>query len=75
MAKLGDTIVSSAITGKPLTLSDKAFSAVGKTNDEVQELKGQVAALLALVQSQGVAATPVEVVPVAKPTKAVSKAE
>lgn len=74
MAKLGDTIVSSAITGKPLTLSDKAFSAVGKTNDEVQELKGQVAALLALVQAQGVAATPVEA-PVAKPTKVTSKAE
>lgn len=67
MAKLGETIVSSAISGKSLTLTDKAFSAVGRANDEVQELKGQVAALLALVQAQGVAAVPVaEVKPTAK---------
>lgn len=74
MAKLGNTIVSSAISGVPLTLSDKAFSAVGKTNDEVQELKGQVAALLALVAAQGAANAPA--VEVAKPAaKATPKGE
>lgn len=63
MAKLGQTIVSSAISGKPLTLSDKAFSVVGQTNDKVTALEGQVQALLALVAAQGIAPTPaVEVV-------------
>ncbi|AHY26810.1 hypothetical protein vB_AbaP_Acibel007_39 [Acinetobacter phage vB_AbaP_Acibel007] len=66
MAKLGETIVSSAISGKPLTLSDKAFSLVGQANDKVAALEGQVQALLALVAAQGIAPTPVEA-PVAKP--------
>lgn len=69
MAKLGDTIVSSAISGKALTLSDTAFSAVGKANEEVQELKGQVQALLALVAAQGITAQPVAV-PAEVPAKA-----
>lgn len=76
MAKLGNTIVSSALSGVPLTLSDKAFSAVGKTNDEVQELKGQVAALLALVAAQGATQAPAAPVEVAKPAaKATPKGE
>lgn len=73
MAKLGETIVSSAISGKPLTLSDKAFGAVGQTNAEVQELKGQVAALLALVAAQGI--VPAATVPeVPKATTKTTKA-
>lgn len=67
MAKLGETIVSSAISGKPLTLSDKAFSLAGQANDKVAALEGQVQALLALVAAQGIAPAPVEA-PVAKPT-------
>ena len=59
MAKLGDTIVSSALSGVPLTLSDKAFEQVGKQATEVQELKGQVAALLALVAAQQTPVAPV----------------
>lgn len=74
MAKLGETIVSSAISGKPLTLSDKAFAAVGVQNDKVAALEGQVQALLALVAAQGVPAVPTEA-PVAKPTKAAPKSE
>ena len=66
MAKLGETIVSSAISGKPLTLSDTAFSLVGQANDKVAALEGQVQALLALVAAQGIAPAPVEA-PVAKP--------
>ena len=61
MAKLGETIVSSALSGVPLTLSDKAFEEVGKQASEVQELKGQVAALLALVAAQQAQVTPVAV--------------
>ena len=70
MAKLGETIVSSAISGKPLTLSDKAFAAVGVQNDKVAALEGQVQALLALVAAQCIAPAPVEApvdAPVAKP--------
>ena len=65
MAKLGVTIVSSAISGVPLTLSDTAFEQSKKNSDEVQELKGQVAALLALVAAGQAAQAPVEA-PVAK---------
>lgn len=76
MAKLGETIVSSAISGKPLTLSDKAFAAVGVQNDKVAALEGQVQALLALVAAQGIVPTaPVAEAPVAKSTKAAPKAE
>lgn len=87
MAKLGETIVSSAISGKPLTLSDKAFESVANQSNEVAELKGQVAALVALISAQQV--KPVEVEPVvekdlevkspskpkAEPTKAVPTGE
>lgn len=74
MAKLGATIVSSAISGKPLTLSDKAFSAVGQANEKVAALEGQVQALLALVAAKGI--TPVEPVdtPVELPVEAPAKA-
>lgn len=76
MAKLGETVVSSAISGKPLTLSDTAFAGITQNTSEVAELKGQVAALLALIGS-GAIPTPVAPVepvePAAKPTKAAAK--
>lgn len=75
MAKLGETIVSSAISGKPLTLSDKAFSLVGQANDKVAALEGQVQALLALVAAQGIAPAPVEAPVDAPVVKPVAKAK
>lgn len=71
MAKLGQTIVSSALSGVPLTLSDKAFDQVGKQADAVAELKGQVAALTALLAAQAQA----ETVATTKTTKAKSAVE
>lgn len=61
MPQLCEAIISPALTGQALEVGDRAFEQ-GNTpaaNDRVATLEGQVQALLALLQGQQAAGTPV----------------
>lgn len=61
MAKLGETIVSPALSGKPLEVGAKAFEQPKQAGD-VAELRAQVELLTKLLAGQAQAAPAVEVV-------------